>query len=148
MLQNYIFAIDIDNTLTNEQFGIPCSEIETKKRIENKTLKPGVEIIRNKDFNIILVTGREEKYREVTVKWLHKNDIPFNRLIMVPDDYYPVEFYYDSYLKFKLNAYIENHVHFVLDDSNNVINLSRMYGFGAEKVNDTFDEAFRRCIGL
>lgn len=36
-------------------------------------------------FDIILVTGRNEEYRAITEQWLIWNEIPFDRLIMRAD---------------------------------------------------------------
>lgn len=150
MIQNYIFAIDIDQTITNESiFTVNTSHSSKEvldKAIKECTVKPGVDILKFKDLNIILVTGRLEKCREATIEWLHKNDIPFNQLIMVPDDYYNPDFSQDLYEAFKLKVCLENKVHFVFDDNQNVLKHLKRYGFSVQKVNRRFDTAFKKLI--
>ncbi len=150
MIQNYIFAIDIDQTITNESvFTVNTShsvQEDLDKSIRKCTIKPGVDILKGKDLNIILITGRVERCRYETTKWLLKNDIPFNKLIMVPNDYYNPDFSQELYEAFKLKACIENKVHFVLDDNQNVLKHLKKYGFSVQKVNRRFDTAFKKLV--
>jgi uncharacterized HAD superfamily protein len=150
MIRNYIFAIDIDQTITNESvFTINTTHSSQEvldKSIMECTVKPGVDILRNKDLNIILITGRAERCRKTTIEWLHKNDILYNQLVMVPDGYYDPDFSQDLYEAFKLKACIENKVHFVFDDNQNVLKFLKHYGFSVQKVNRRFDTAFKKLI--
>lgn len=150
MIRNYVFAIDIDETITNESVFKNKDLFSTQevldKSIKECTIKPGADILKDKDLNIILITGRPEKCREATIKWLRENDIPFNQLIMVPDGYYNPKFSQELYEAFKLKACIENKVHFVFDDNQNVLKFLKKYGFSVQKVNRRFDTAFKKLI--
>lgn len=148
-LQNYNIGIDIDNTLTNESPFSSTSEDIIVSLIKKSTLKKGIEVIKNKDFNIFIITGRTEKYRKITIEWLYKNDISFNQLIMPPDTYYPDNiFNFNLYLKFKLQSCIDNKIHLMLDDNEEVVNLLNLYNFSAQKVNGNLTEAFNKLIGV
>jgi len=150
MIRNYKFAIDIDKTLTNESIfmteTLNSNQNILNNIIEKSTVKPGVDILKNKDLDIILVTGRQEKCREATLKWLYKNNIPFNQLFMVPNGYYGKLFDQKLYEQFKLNICIENKIHFVLEDDLNVLKYLKRYGFSVQKVNHRFDTAFKKLI--
>lgn len=150
MLQNYNFGIDIDKTLSNESvFAIHnyhSNQEDVEKSILRCTLRQGIKAIQNKDFNIILITGRPEKYRSVTIKWLCLNDINFDKLVMVPNDYYPNDFDEELYYKFKLDSCIKNHIHFALDDCIEVVELLRKYGINAQLVTDNFETAFNKLF--
>lgn len=68
-----------------------------------------------KDFKILLVTGREESLREATLKWLEENDVPFDDLHMRKlkdyrkDDIVKLEIY-EKKIKSKYEIF------FVIDD--------------------------------
>lgn len=38
------------------------------------------------DYEVIIVTGRNEQYRRITEQWLTWNDIPFVRMLMRADN--------------------------------------------------------------
>lgn len=92
MRKAYIF--DIDSTLSN------CAHREHYLRDGNRDwasffagmaddepIDEVVEVLRSlheASFSILLVTGREEKYREATEEWLKLHDIPYDRLEMRP----------------------------------------------------------------
>lgn len=78
-------------------------------------------------FDVILVTGRNERFREVTEQWLAWNEIPFKRLIMRPDkDSRP-----DHIIKKKILRQLQDEgkvIHFVVDDRQQVVNMWRANG--------------------
>jgi beta-phosphoglucomutase-like phosphatase (HAD superfamily) len=41
---------------------------------------------REKGDNVVILTARSAHYREETKKWLHKNEIPYDALVMRPTD--------------------------------------------------------------
>lgn len=74
--------------------------------------------------DIILVSGRQEKSREVTEKWLKANNIPYNFLYMrhtgdIRKDSIVKKELYDKYIK---DSY---YVMFWLDDRNQVVDMVR-----------------------
>ena len=75
-------------------------------------------------YELILVTGRNERFREVTEQWLAWNEIPFARLIMRPDD--------DNRADYKIKQEILNNllgegksIAFTVDDRQQVVNMWR-----------------------
>lgn len=40
----------------------------------------------SKIYDLIIVTGRHEKYRKITETWFHWNEIPFSQILMRPDN--------------------------------------------------------------
>lgn len=93
----------------------------------NKWCAELIDAMKYKDYKILFVTGREEKYREVTISWLLKNKVEFDHLIMRElndrrDDFLVKE---DLY-----NKKIKNHydILFVIDDRASVVNKWRELG--------------------
>lgn len=87
---------DIDGTLANlngrEKFlkqEKPDWQNFNAKMEEDLPNTPIVELYRalyeSKKFEIILVSGRQEKFRKVTQTWLTWHEIPFNTLLMRAD---------------------------------------------------------------
>jgi predicted kinase len=72
----------------------------------------------NKGFTIVIVTGRNEKYRDVTQAWLDGNDIPYENIFMRPaDDFRP-----DTVIKNEIFQNINQYYHMVhfVDDRTDV----------------------------
>ena len=68
-----IITIDIDGTL--------CINGEPNKPLVNI-----MRMYKKSQYIIIIATGRNNENREWTVKWLKKNKIPYDELLMKPDD--------------------------------------------------------------
>lgn len=84
-------------------------------------------------YHVILVTGREEKYRGETVAWLMKHRVMFHELHMRPtgdrrEDSIIKREIYESRIKGKYN------VRFVLDDRNRVVKMWREVGLPCFQV--------------
>ncbi len=78
-------------------------------------------------YELILVTGRNERFREVTEQWLAWNEIPFGRLIMRGDE--------DNRADHKIKQDILNNllaegktIAFTVDDRQQVVNMWRKNG--------------------
>ena len=58
------------------------------KSIEDKQIEPMCNMVRflSSSFKVIILTAREERYREITQKWLDKNGIWVHSMIMRPND--------------------------------------------------------------
>ena len=79
------------------------------------------------DHSILLVTGRNEEYREVTEQWLNKYDIYYDRLLMRQDNDHTK----DSEVKTLIyNEILKDtyEVLFVIDDRQQVVNAWRELG--------------------
>jgi len=85
-----------------------------------------------KRYNIVIVTGRPEDYKEVTLEWLHKFGIPYETIIMrrkgdTRND--------DIIKKEILDTYFDkNKVELVIDDRPRVIRMWREEGLTVEDV--------------
>ena len=90
--------------------------------------EPIAEIVRTyfaAGTRIILVSGREDNARELTINWLQQNRIPYHDLFMRKEK----DHRKDAIIKRELyDAHIRNKyfVQFVLDDRNQVVNLWRL----------------------
>lgn len=86
------------------------------------------------DVDLILLSGREDKYREFTEKWLHKNGINhYKELFMrktgdFRKDYVIKKELYEKYIKDKYS------VLFVLDDRDQVVKMWREEGLTCLQV--------------
>lgn len=81
----------------------------------------------NKNTKIIFVSGREDKYKSQTVKWLNKHNFINNLLFMrksgdTTNDSIIKENIYETHIKNKYN------VLFVIDDRNKVVDMWRNLG--------------------
>lgn len=92
------------------------------------------------NMEIVLCTGRNEAYRQRTLEWLRKHDIPHDCLLMRPDfDWGP-----DTEIKPKLlrrwhnetrpNREIGDRVVFILEDRDKMVEAWREIGFNCWQV--------------
>lgn len=101
-----VICFDIDGTLADiekrllkagdapkkknkKEFQAWLNKLQKKKDLlEDEPIKGMPEIARcfANSFTVVYVTGRAEKYREVTVMWLFKNLFPSGELYMRPDE--------------------------------------------------------------
>lgn len=89
---DYIF--DIDDTLSNSEHRSHWISKDNPNKnwgvyynllIEDSPISPVVEVLKTLDaagHRIVLCTGRPEQYRDLTVSWLEKYDIPAHDLFM------------------------------------------------------------------
>ena len=79
------------------------------------------------EYEILIVTGRNEEYRSLTEQWLTWNQIPFKEILMRPDkDFRP-----DHQIKEEmLNGLVSRgkNIEFVVDDRNQVVEMWRRNG--------------------
>lgn len=76
---------------------------------------------------VILVTGRNERSRELTEQWLAWNEIPFGRMLMRPDnDFRADHIIKEEILRDLLAA--EKVIEFVIDDRQQVVDMWRRNG--------------------
>ena len=65
----------------NTAFAQEALEVGVNTNILNKMKKA-----RDEGHNVVILTARSAHYREETKKWLHKNEIPYDALVMRPTD--------------------------------------------------------------
>lgn len=78
-------------------------------------------------YELILVTGRMERYRQVTEDWLNEFSIPFSRIIFRHDD----DFREDSIVKEEFLDVLKDEgktILFVVDDRKQVVDMWRRNG--------------------
>jgi hypothetical protein len=88
-------------------------------------------------YNILACTGRNERYRNLTIDWIMHHGAPVEEILMRPDD----DYRQDAVLKIGL---LEDHfgsrdeviksVAFCLDDRDKVVEAYRNYGLPAWQV--------------
>ena len=78
-------------------------------------------------FEIILVSGRNEKYRKITEQWLVWNEIPFGRLLMRMDDDNRADYLVKKEILDKLISEGKN-IEFAVDDRQQVVDMWRENG--------------------
>jgi uncharacterized HAD superfamily protein len=63
------------------KFAQEALEVGVNEDIANK-----MRAAKSKGENVVILTARSAHYREETKKWLHKNHIPYDALVMRPTD--------------------------------------------------------------
>tara|TARA_B100001971_G_scaffold213155_1_gene245568 strand:- start:154741 stop:155181 length:441 start_codon:yes stop_codon:yes gene_type:complete len=135
MKRNECIIIDIDGTLANidHRRGYLDDGNDWKRfnsSMENDSLNIWCKAIVDKfknEYQIILLTGREEIHKDVTLKWLKDHDVHFDSI------YFRTEKDYrdDAIVKKEL---FERHIHgkhsplFVVDDRKKVVSMWRDLG--------------------
>lgn len=83
---------DLDGTLAmtddpkaQHKINHPKFAAKAKEAAVNKDMREKVRDAA-KDGNVVIMTARSAHYRDITKKWLHENDIPYDALIMRPTD--------------------------------------------------------------
>lgn len=125
---------DLDGTLAKLNGRNPYDA----SRCENDLLNEGVASIVKSyykaGYQLLLVSGRESRFREQTENWLKLHNIEYNQLIMrqtsdVRKDSIIKREIYDNHIKD--NYYIE----FILDDRNQVVDMWRDLGLTCLQVD-------------
>lgn len=95
--------------------------------------------LHNDDYNIIVVSGRNEKHREITEKQLAFGKLSYSELIMRPDNNYEPDFVFK---KSVLDAFVEADMkpQFAVDDRPSVVQMWRENGVPCFDVGGWHDE--------
>lgn len=144
-------GVDVDGTLTNERLGeeiMVLTPEQIKKRYAKCTLKKGAEILFEGDYNVFAITGRREIYRDITIDWFNLYGIPYEELVMVPDNFYVGGYSVEKYVGYKVDSHIQRDIRYALDDNIYVIDALQRNGIYAHKVDGDFREAFDKIISL
>lgn len=126
--------VDIDGTLAILNDRDPYNPETCEQDELNKIVANVIILFEKAGFKIILATGREEQWRQQTVNWLHKNEIPYNLLLMRPDGNRI------SATQLKRQWYIDDLQYYyeiilVLEDLYKTIEMFRKYDIPAWQVN-------------
>lgn len=154
---NINVGIDVDGTLTKEVVGREILELgssEVEKAMLGCTPQNGIDILFDgtllgDDYNIYIITGRQEEYRYVTAEWLNMYGVPYDELIMFPNGFYKLNGYsIPKYIDMKIDIHIQKNIHCSLDDNGRVINALNNHGIYACQVTDNFKDAFEKVLSL
>lgn len=71
-------GVDCDGTLTAEKSYsvLSMTPAEVEHHIKSCTPKKGIEVLLQSPLDIIINTGRQERYRELTADWMKDYGIP------------------------------------------------------------------------
>ena len=131
---DYAIIVDIDGTLAHNLHRSPYDYSTVDKDVVDKTI---TQIVNNYSYHfmteIIVVSGRDDSCREMTLEWLKANSIYFDKLFMRPTgdarkDYIVKKEIYEEHIKGKYN------VMFVIDDRDQVVRMWREQGLKCLQV--------------
>lgn len=122
----FCVIVDIDGTLAHLGNRSPYDATNSYLDEVNLAVKKVILSLRNNLSieKIFLITGRDEKFRSVTEKWLKDKEVPYDLLLMRKNDdrrkdYIYKKEMYENFIKDKYN------VLFVMEDRNQVVNMYR-----------------------
>ena len=127
---------DIDGTLAVMGDRSPYDGAKVYLDTVNKHVHAALNNAELAGYQIIIVSGRDSEYREVTEKWLADNGIYFDELYMRPTE--PGNKREDSIIKYELfNRHIRHRfdVQGVYDDRHRVLRMWRELGLTTFHVN-------------
>ena len=78
-------------------------------------------------YELILVTGRNERSRSLTEQWLTWNEIPFDQILMRPDDDFRADHIIKEEILYRLKV-AGKEIEFVGDDRQQVVDMWRRNG--------------------
>ena len=81
----------------------------------------------NPEYETVIVTGRPEKYRLLTIQWMNKHDIPMSEIYMRPDGDFQQDYTLKSGIYNKLTEEGHNIV-LAIDDRQQVVDMWRAQG--------------------
>jgi len=148
-------AIDLDGTLTKEDVGsLPLNMFDDRDYIdlflENCTPANGIEVLNEYGIIPLIITGRDEKRRELTTAWLNKHNIRFKSLIMAPHNYYlengQVNFTWEKYSQLKLNQHRQHDISMAFDDKLCSVEILNQHGILSFLVQNNLREIIENAM--
>jgi hypothetical protein len=130
----YAIICDVDGTLAHMSGRGPYDSSKYDTDVVDQAVKSIVNsYYRDSSYEVLITSGREEKYQQVTSEWLVRNGVSFSRLIMRPtgdnrQDAIVKKELYEKHIKDKYN------ILFVLDDRNRVVDMWREQGLKCLQV--------------
>ena len=119
--QKNVLLIDLENTLSNSKHRMHLLGKDNEKFQKeflndppNKNVIDFVNSMYNNNYNIsvVILSAKKEKYKKDAIKWLEKNNVAYDELIMQPDRDKRLPFQFKSdYVKENRNRIL-----FALDD--------------------------------
>lgn len=126
---------DLDGTLALMDDRNPFDASHADKDRLNESVASTLRLFSKNDYQILLVSGREDRFKEPTVKFLEDHDITYDRLLMRKSK----DFRKDSIVKREIyEAVIKGkyYVEFILDDRDQVVDMWRQeLGLSCFQVN-------------
>ena len=139
-MTNQWAIFDIDGTLANCKHRVHLAQAKQWDEFhslapKDQVIQPVARLMRRiaADHPVVLLTGRNERYRQLTLKWLRENSLSIwtTELLMRPDD----DFTRDGEMKwkmlvdyFKSPVNVLDRVWFVVDDRDTVCEHLRNKG--------------------
>lgn len=126
--------VDIDGTLAHAY----TRYIHDESKVNEDTIDEDIRGLVNKlsnEFKVIITSGRKETCRAETKKWLTKNKVVFDKLLMRKSD----DNRKDSIVKKEIydnDIFPKNCVYYVIDDRPSVVKMWRSLGLTVLQVND------------
>ena len=130
-----IVLFDIDGTLANVESRVHHIQGDSKnwraffEEMHSDTpIEPTVALYKklweHTDYDLYLLTGRPEKYRQMTMEWCARHDLPVKKLLMRPADDSREDFIIKEEILHGLQS--QGHtVAFVVEDRNSVVAMWR-----------------------
>lgn len=147
--RNFSIIVDLDGTLCDNSHRVHLAQAKDWDAfhagipldVPHTEVATILAILAKEAFEIILLTGRDEKYREDTLAWLRRHDLVnlFDHLLMRPDD----DRRPDHELKpsmitehFGSAEEAQHSVLFCLEDRDKVVEALRNYGLTVWQVKE------------
>lgn len=115
---------DLDGTLALMDDRNPFDATHADKDDLNEPVANTLKVFAKEGYQILLVSGREDRFREPTISFLNQYDIPYHQLWMRPSK----DFRKDSIVKreiFDAEIAGKYYIEFVLDDRDQVVEMWR-----------------------
>ncbi len=115
---------DLDGTLSLLNGRDPYNASTCDKDLLNTPVASVLKMAKAQGYKIILLSGREDKYREPTMRFLEKHEIGYDQLLMRTTN----DFRKDNIIKrelFEREIQGKYFVNFLLDDRNQVVDMWR-----------------------
>lgn len=128
------YGFDLDGSLARMTGRSPYDPSRYHEDTSDAALKTTAAGLKAAGHAIIVLTGRNEDYREACEQWLHAHGIEYDELIMRPSDQ---PYRKDSHVKSELfDKYVAPRYNFLaqFDDRNQVVNALRSKGINVYQV--------------